>query len=218
LLRAWRSPHAVLTLYPRSRGGGRSAFPVCQPPLMWRREGVTRFKGRWHRRDQPSLHSPLPSSSAPAQSLHIPLQHYHHSITPKYPSLTHIHLAFTSHQLHLRLSAPGTQRDARAHAASSASHHHKAGSASIQIALPTTLLSHLHTTPNSVPLNSTFGIICSRAREQAEKFSRTCPRDNKSPYSQQAYRRTEKPPEARRQSGRSWKESAPGMVRRCPAG
>jgi hypothetical protein len=34
------------------------------------------------------LHSPLPSSSAPAQSLHIPLQHDHHSTTPKYPSLT----------------------------------------------------------------------------------------------------------------------------------
>lgn len=45
-----------------------------------------------------------------------------------------------------------------------------------------------------------------------------CSTDNKSTYSQQAYRHRATSPRARRQTGQRWKESAPGMVRRCPAG
>jgi hypothetical protein len=78
--------------------------PHHQPPFTWRRgpfslsrvsatfdveEGRSdAIRGPHRATTLFQLHSPLPSSSAPAQSLHIPPQHYHHSITPKYPSLT----------------------------------------------------------------------------------------------------------------------------------
>jgi hypothetical protein len=46
----------------------------------------------------------------------------------------------------------------------------------------------------------------------------TCSKDNKPTYSRQPDPRKATPPRARRQTGRRWRESAPGMVRRCPAG
>jgi hypothetical protein len=128
---------------------------------------VTRFKGRTGRDNPLAFSTTVQFSSAITTHTTPTLPPLHNTKIP----VTDTHPPhFTSHHLHFRQPAPDTQRDARAHAASSASHHHKAGSAPNQIAQPTTLLSHLHTTTHSVPPDSTCGNLYSRAANKSRIF------------------------------------------------
>jgi hypothetical protein len=82
-LRAWRSPHAF---GPGSRGGAVQPFPLCQPPLMWRRkEGSDAIQGP-HRRDNPLCI--LHCRPVQHQRNHY-THHFNTTTTPQHQNLRH---------------------------------------------------------------------------------------------------------------------------------
>lgn len=92
------------------------------------------------------------------------------------------------------------------------------GSALTPTALPILLKPRLLATDYEGVLELTLKNPRFRAGTSLRTSLWTCSPANKSTYSQQARRRRATSPRARRQTGQSWKESAPGMVIRCPAG
>jgi hypothetical protein len=192
--------------------GAVQPFPLCQPPLMWRSDAI---QGP-HRARQPSciLHY------RPVQQRNHYTYHSNTTTTPQHQNTRHRHSSTSLH-----IAPPSLPTTSTRHAARRASPRCIICVSSSQgrkcskpdCAAHNFTVASSHHNPFCTSGLHLWQPLLPR-REQVENFQRTCPRDNKSPYSQQAYRRTEDSPEARRQTGRSWKESAPGMVRRCPAG
>lgn len=196
-----------------------------KPVRAWERlrptfqRGVTPFRGTSLHHLSRLFHSPPVSASEPdlrpPRTNHPHHPHHRRSTTPPLTPPAHLHL--TSAKIHCDHGFQHQTRSATRDTTTlppSSQHRQRSCRTALPIA-PPVAYSRQTLGRNSGPLLGRISLL--RPRETSNSLW-TCSKDNKSTYSRQVHRRRATPPSARRPQGRRWKESAPGMVRRCPAG